>query len=1021
MNLFAVALRGTAFATVATLALAAPATVAYGAAPAAARHVAPAASRHVAAPATVPVAPPAALPATPPAPPQGALPQTGCTITGTAAACHLWAKPGQLVLPGAAAPVTIWGFASTPDAPATTPGPVLVVDQGDTVTVTVHNGLGRNLSLAVPAMTGFAPDTTGAPAGGDRTYTFTASRPGTYLYEAGHTADGARQAAMGLVGAMVVRAAAVGGRPSAYGDATSAYDDEAVMVLTEVDPALNTSADPLAFDLRTVAPRYRLINGKPFPETDPVATDVGRAVLLRYVNAGLAAHPMTALGVDQLVVGQDSRPTAYPEAAVTVPLAPGNTVDAVVNLPPGQDGRRFMVFEAGGLLDNNGQKYGAVKPGISPQQAFGGMMTYLDTNPRPVSGDHVGPVATRVSASPDPASALNPVTVTADFTDAPNGNSAIDSAEVVVDDLGIAEGTGTPFLSPSFGATAITSATATLAPVDLQKLTQGRHTLWVRAHDTAGNWGVVNSATVNLAVTGALTTGLALTPNPTAGLSDLALSATGDDTAVGGTVAAAEYFVDAVTDNGTGQPLALNQTGAKVAAETATIPMATVAALAEGRHAVAVHTRDSLGLWGPMATIDLVVDRTGPTLLDGAVVPATTNGSNGSPSDPTSLRVNAAFTDSVSGGVNSRIAAAEGFIDTAGGSGAGFTFVSLDGAFDTATENTYGLVPLSELTRLADGQHQMLVHARDAAGNWGPLTAVTFTVDRVGPTVSALAGTQGVGGVVALTANAADAASAVVAAEWYEGADPGVGFARPVTVTGTGPTAAGLSATASGLATGSHTFWVRAKDASGAWGRAVSVTVVVDPAAMIFANNFDAGNANAWSQRVGPVQVAPAAAFANSPALTVTGRGAAYVVDNGPSMERSLHAQFGFAAGTYDTKGTVVDLFQGRTSSGSSVVAIQYQTTTAGVSQLRAGLLTSAGWRYSAWSTIRTTAITVRLDWAAGSAGSAALSVDGAAVGRATGSTLLYRVDSSALGVVAATGTGAVSGTAAIDNYTSNR
>jgi hypothetical protein len=928
---------------------------------------------------------------------------------------------GTMILPGMPTGVPIWGFASTATAPATSPGPVLVVDEGNTVTVTVHNRLSQNLSLALPAISGLAPDTTGAPAGADTTYTFTASRPGTYLYEAGHTANGGRQAAMGLVGAMVVRAPAAGGKPSAYGDAGSSYDDEAVMVLTEIDPALNTSADPLTFDLRNVAPRYRLINGKAFPETAPVVTDVGRKVLLRYVNAGLAAHPMTALGVDQLVVGQDSRPTAYPEAAVTVPLAPGNTVDAVVTLPTGPGGRRFMVFEAGGQLNNNGQKYGTVKAGVSPQQAFGGMMTSLDTNPQPISGDHVGPITTRVVVSPDPASALNPVTVTADFTDVPNGNSPIDKAEVVVDDLSVAEGTGTPFTSTSFGATAITGATATLTPADLQKLTQGRHTLWVRAHDSAGNWGVVNSATVNLAVTGAATTGLAVTPNPTAGLADLALSATGDDTAVGGTVTGAEYFIDTAGDNGTGQALTLNRTGATIAAETATIPVGTIGALVEGRHTVLVHTQDSLGLWGPMATIDLIIDRTGPTLLRGAVLPATTNGTNGSPSDPTDLRVNAAFTDPVVSGVNSAISGAEGFIDTAGTNGTGYTFMALDGTFDTATENTYGLVPLSELTRLADGPHQMLVHARDAAGNWGPLTAVAFTVDRAGPIVSAFAGTPDASGVVTLTANATDALSGVAVAEWYEGADPGVGFAKPVTVTATGPTTAGLSATVAGLANGNHTFWVRARDAAGNWGKAVSTTVTVNPAAMIYANTFNAGNADAWSQRVGTVQVGPSAAFSNSPALTVTGRAATYLVDSSPNSEKNLHVQFGFAAGTYDTQGATVDLFQSRTSTGASVLTVQYQRTKTGVSQLRVGVQTSGGWKYSAWSTVPTSAVILKVDWTAATSGSATLSVGGAAIGTAAGNTSAYRIKSDALGVVAASGTGAVSGTAAIDNYTSNR
>ena len=240
-------------------------------------------------------------------------------------------------------------------------------------------------------MTGFVPDTTGAAAGANKSYTFTASRAGTYLYEAGHTVDGARQAAMGLYGALVVRAPAVGTAPSGYGDAASVYDDEAVLVLSEVDPAFN--AAPSTFDLRSYSPKYRLINGKAFPETDPIATDVGRKVLLRYVDAGLLPHPMTTLGVDQFVVGQDARPKTYPEGAVTIPMQPGQSVDALVTMPSAPDGRRFTLMESGGWLNNAGQRAGTT---ASAPQAFGGMLTFLDTEPVTNPVDSVGPTASNV-------------------------------------------------------------------------------------------------------------------------------------------------------------------------------------------------------------------------------------------------------------------------------------------------------------------------------------------------------------------------------------------------------------------------------------------------------------------------------------------------------------------------------------------------------------------------------------------------------------------------------------------------
>ncbi|MEU2609989.1 multicopper oxidase domain-containing protein [Micromonospora sp. NPDC007271] len=960
---------------------------------------------HAAAPQTA--APTDRAPATvagPPGPPQGVLPQTGCQLAGGTATCDLWAKPGSVVLPGAAAPVPIWGFASADSAPATLPGPVLVVDQGDRVTITVHNGLTDNLSLAFPAVTGLAPDRTGAAPGGTRSYTFTAVRPGTYLYEAGHTTFGARQVAMGLVGALVVRAPAVGGRPSAYGDAASTYDDEAVLVLTEVDPAFN--AAPRTYDLRAYAPRYRLVNGKAFPETDVVATDAGRTVLLRYVAAGLQPHPMTLLGLDQAVVGQDARPAAYPEAAVTVPLQPGQAVDAVVGVPAVPDGRRFPLFESGGQLNNDGQRYGSTVTGVSPQQAFGGMLTFLDTNPPPVSGDHVGPTSANVRVAPNPASVRNTITITADFTDERNGNSVVDRAEAVVDDLRVAEGTGIPFTAAGFGAgPTVTGATATLPADLLLTLAQGKHTIWVRGHDVAGNWGVVGSATLNLAVTGAVTTGVTLSPNPTGGTGEIAISATGDDRGLGGTVTDAEYFVDTSGPNGTGTPLGLGSPGAAISAESGSIPAVVAAALAEGRHSVLVHTRDSFGFWGPYAAADLVVDRTVPALLSGTVEPAVTNGRTGSASDPNDLRITAAFTDPVGGGVHSTIADAEGFLDVGGADGTGFTFLALDGSFNSGTENTYGLLPLSELTGVADGTHRVLVHARDSAGNWGPLAALTFVLDRTGPAVTAVSATPNPtarAATLTLTATATDI-SAVTAAEWYEGTDPGVGHGRPMTVTGTAVT---TTVALNGFSKGNHTLRVRARDALGNWGPAGTVTVNVDPPNAIFSDAFSGGT-SAWSRVSSTVSVSSGQLVAGT---------VGYVVDDTPAAERTIHTRADVTLGTFNPQTAVVTVHELRNASGGAVAVVQYRRSN-GVNQFRLGLLRPAGWAYTSW--VNAGGGTIRLDWTSASTGSATLKVGTVTVGTLTGDTSGYSVESAALGLVARTAT--TTGSLSFDNYAATR
>jgi hypothetical protein len=256
----------------------------------------------------------------------------------------------------------------------------------------------------------------------------------------------------------------------------------------------------------------------------------------------------------------------------------------------------------------------------------------------------------------------------------------------------------------------------------------------VRAQDQVGNWGPVSSGQFTLASTGAVTTNLSVSPSPTNGSRDVTLTATGDDSAIGGTVDAAEYYVGSTS--GTPHPMTIGAVST-VTSETATIPQATVLNLAEGSQTISVRTHDSAGLWGPFATVTLGVDRTGPGTSGTVVTPATTDGTVGDPVDPTSLKVHASFIDPlapVTTGISSPVAAAEGFLDSAGTNGSGFVFVADDGQWNAANESGYGLIPLSQLNGLANGTHTVYVHARDAAGNWGPLASGTFTLQR-GPAV----------------------------------------------------------------------------------------------------------------------------------------------------------------------------------------------------------------------------------------------------------------------------------------------
>ena len=126
----------------------------------------------------------------------------------------LWAKAGSTSLPGGAS-VPVWGYTTSAGGTVSAPGgPTLIVTQGETVTVNLTNNLAEASAMLFQGQA-MVPDLTGVAAGGTKTYTFTATNPGTFLYEAGLLPNAQHQAAMGLYGALIVRPARRRPRPMA--------------------------------------------------------------------------------------------------------------------------------------------------------------------------------------------------------------------------------------------------------------------------------------------------------------------------------------------------------------------------------------------------------------------------------------------------------------------------------------------------------------------------------------------------------------------------------------------------------------------------------------------------------------------------------------------------------------------------------------------------------------------------------------------------------------------------------------
>ncbi|MEQ6901409.1 multicopper oxidase domain-containing protein [Nocardioides sp. YIM 152588] len=257
---------------------------------------------------------------------------------------NLTTKTGYISLPDGNT-AFMWGYSSGSDG-FQHPGPVLCVNQGDTVTVILHNTLPVPASIDFPGQRDVLAD--GLPVraarngggritslvdpaaadGGTITYSFVAERPGTFLYESG--TDPETQVRMGLFGALVVRPAA--GATHAYNrdDSEFTAGEEFMVLLSEIDPYQHRAVElGKNFNVNNYKARYWLINGRGFPDsiadngaswlpTQPYGAlaqihsyDAGGHPLpgmARYLNVGSEDYPFHPHGNNGTVIGRDGHP-----------------------------------------------------------------------------------------------------------------------------------------------------------------------------------------------------------------------------------------------------------------------------------------------------------------------------------------------------------------------------------------------------------------------------------------------------------------------------------------------------------------------------------------------------------------------------------------------------------------------------------------------------------------------------------------------------------------------------------------
>lgn len=357
----------------------------------------------------------------------------GLLPAAPAQAAEYWlrAAPTSVTMPdpaGGATPIQVpmWGYASCTDATAATcgpvsvPGPALVVPAADsTLIVHLQNGLTTPTSLVINGLikpmapvwddgsNGPRPSATArvrsfdteVAAGGVADYQWLNVRPGTYLYQSGTHVQ--VQVQMGLYGAVTrnaldpVPATATQTATSGqvYAGGTYAFDNEATLLYSEIDPDLHAAVAGGTYGTASgptstinYAPKYFLVNGQPFPYGAPVVEPAGSpgVTLLRLLNAGLTTHVPMIVGAHWDVIGEDGKPYPFRRNQYTALLPAAKTMDVL--LTP-EIGATYPIVDRRLALSNAGLPNG----GMMAFLRFGSLSTMVGTG---TAGGNTPPVAT---------------------------------------------------------------------------------------------------------------------------------------------------------------------------------------------------------------------------------------------------------------------------------------------------------------------------------------------------------------------------------------------------------------------------------------------------------------------------------------------------------------------------------------------------------------------------------------------------------------------------------------------------
>lgn len=248
-----------------------------------------------------------------------------------------------------------------------TPGPTLVFNRGDQVAITVINQLSEPTSvhwhgIILPNSQDGVPEvgepTPRIPPGGSYTYSFRITQaPGTHMY---HSHVDIRSEILGLTGGFIILPARDGRRE--YDDREDErldYDRDLIywlhgwampqalapqMVMGNMimgNPALRdrpfTGSPVDTVNSVTAVPEWQTggmnfftMNGKAYPNTEPIVVRRGQKIRVRFFNINLLTHPIHLHGQNFQHIAQDGVTLKQPQEMNTIEVAPGRTQDILI-------------------------------------------------------------------------------------------------------------------------------------------------------------------------------------------------------------------------------------------------------------------------------------------------------------------------------------------------------------------------------------------------------------------------------------------------------------------------------------------------------------------------------------------------------------------------------------------------------------------------------------------------------------------------------------------------------------------